>query len=172
MRKDTGFTIIELLVVICIIAIVLAITVPAYLTYIPTYRLNSAVEELQGSMQTARVKAIKEAASVCVSVNAGTETCTVFLDNGAGGGTPNNKAQDGTEATIKTLTMPRGIDIYDVTFSGNVARFNSRGLPSTLADTGSIRLRTGPQGRYRAVVVNIAGRPAIRTSKDNGSTWN
>ena len=169
MRKDTGFTIIELLVVICIIAIVLAITVPAYLTYIPTYRLNSAVEELQGSMQTARVKAIKEAASVCVSVNTGTETCTVFLDNGAGGGTPNNKAQDGTETTIKILTMPRGIDIYDVTFSGNVAQFNSRGLPT---NTGSIRLRNGPQGRYRAVFVSIAGMPAIRTSKDNGSTWN
>lgn len=171
MRKDTGFTIIELLVVICIIAIVLAITVPAYLTYIPTYRLNSAVEELQGSMQTARVKAIKEATWVCVSVNTGTETCTVFLDNGGadGSGTAGNKAQDGTEATIKTLTMPRSIDIYDVTFSGNVAQFNSRGLPT---NTGSIRLRNGPQGRYRAVFVSIAGMPAIRTSKDNGSTWN
>ena len=169
MRKDSGFSLIELMVVIGIIATVLAITVPAYLTYIPTYRLNSAVEELQGSMQIARVKAIKEAASVCVSVNTGTETCTVFLDNGAGGGTSNNKAQDGTEATIKILTMPRGVDIYDVTFSGNVAQFNSRGLPTNI---GAIRLRNGPQGRYRAVVVNIAGRPAIQTSKDNGATWN
>ena len=169
MRKDSGFSLIELMVVIGIIATVLAITVPAYLTYIPTYRLNSAVEELQGSMQIARVKAIKEAASVCVSVNTGTETCTVFLDNGAGGGTSNNKAQDGTEATIKILTMPRGVDIYDVTFSGNVAQFNSRGLPT---NTGSIRLRNGPQGRYRAVFVSIAGMPAIRTSKDNGATWN
>ena len=172
MRKDTGFTIIELLVVIGIIATVLAITVPAYLTYIPNYRLNSAVDELQGLMQIARVRAIKEAASVCVSVNTGTETCTVFLDNGAGGGTANNKAQDGTEATIKILTMPRGIDIYDVTFSNNAARFNSRGLPGNLANTGSIRLNNGPQGRFRAVVVNIAGRPAIRTSKDNGVSWN
>lgn len=169
MRKNSGFTIIEMLVVIGIIVTVLAITVPAYLTYIPIYRLNSAVEELQGSMQIARVKAIKEAASVCVSVNTGTETCTVFLDNGAGGGTANNKAQDGTEATIKILTMPKGVDIYNVTFSGNVAQFNSRGLPT---NTGSIRLRNALQGRYRAVFVSIAGMPAIRTSKDNGATWN
>jgi len=163
MRKDSGFSLIELMIVIAIIVTVLAITVPAYLAYIPIYRLNSAVEELQGSMQTARVKAIKEAASVCVSVNTGTETCTVFLDNGAGGGTPNNKAQDGTETTIKILTMPRGIDIYDVTFPGNVAQFNSRGLPT---NPGSIQLRNSPQGRWRAVFVNIAGRPAIRTSTD------
>ena len=169
MRKDTGFTIIELLVVIGIIATVLAITVPAYLTYIPNYRLNSAVDELQGSMQIARVKAIKEATCVCVSVNTGTETCTVFLDNGAGGGTPNNRAQDGTEATIKILTMPRGVDIYDVTFSNNVAQFNTRGLPT---NTGSVRLRTGLQGRYKAVTLSIAGRPGIKISKDNGATWN
>ena len=158
MRKDTGVTIIELLVVIGIIATVLAITVPAYLTYIPNYRLNSAVDELQGSMQIARVKAIKEATWVCVSVNTGTETCTVFLDNGAGGGTPNNRAQDGTEATIKILTMPRGIDIYDVTFPGNVAQFNSRGLPTNI---GKIHLRTGLQGRHKAVTLSIAGRPGI-----------
>lgn len=176
MRKNSGFTLIELMIVIAIIATVLAITVPAYLTYIPAYRLNSAVEELQGSMQIARVRAIKEAASVCVSVDTGTETCTVFLDNGGpdGTGTADSNKQEGTEATIKILTMPRGIDIYDVTFTSNnnVARFNSRGLPPNLSYAGAIRLRTGLQGRYRAVVVNIAGRPAIRTSKDNGTTWN
>jgi len=59
MRKNSGFTLVELMVTIAIIAIVSAITIPGYMSWLPNYRLRSAVLDLEGNIQWTRLQAIK-----------------------------------------------------------------------------------------------------------------
>ena len=59
MRKDSGFTLIELIVIIAIVAIFAAIAVPNFLSYMPKYRLNGAARQVMGDLMAARMKAVK-----------------------------------------------------------------------------------------------------------------
>ncbi len=56
----SGFTLIEMLVVITVLAIMSAIAVPASQNIYNSYQLKGAVRQLYSDMQTARLKAIKE----------------------------------------------------------------------------------------------------------------
>ncbi len=60
MRKDSGFTLIELMVVIAIIATLTAISVPNFLVYLPNARLKSAARDLYSNMQLAKMGSIKQ----------------------------------------------------------------------------------------------------------------
>ena len=60
MRDNTGFTLIELMVVIAVIATLTAISVPNFLAYLPNARLKSAARELYSNMQLAKMGAIKQ----------------------------------------------------------------------------------------------------------------
>ena len=46
MRKNSGFTLIELMVVIALIVVLSAIAIPNYIAWLPKYRLNSAVDDV------------------------------------------------------------------------------------------------------------------------------
>jgi len=59
-KKNTGFTLIELMIAIAIISIVSIIAVPNFNDVIPRYRLKAAARDLQANMQKARLQAIKE----------------------------------------------------------------------------------------------------------------
>ena len=155
MKKNAGFTLVELLIVIAIMGIIAAVTIPGYLAFIPNYRLRAAAEELQGDIQFAKIRAIKLGVVVSIRVNTATDTYTMFVDNGAGANTGNG-ALDGDEgAPIKTATMPSGIDITGVTFTNNAVQFNSRGLPFNWND-GEVSIRN-ERGRTTAVSVDEAG---------------
>jgi prepilin-type N-terminal cleavage/methylation domain-containing protein len=58
-RKESGFSLLELMIVIAIIAILAAITVPNVLSWLPGKRLRYAADELYGNLQYAKMMAIK-----------------------------------------------------------------------------------------------------------------
>ncbi len=60
MRDNTGFTLIELMVVIVVIATLTAIAVPNFLAYLPNARLKRAARELYSNMQLSKMGAIKQ----------------------------------------------------------------------------------------------------------------
>jgi type IV fimbrial biogenesis protein FimT len=76
MKRQTGFTITELMVVVAIVAILMGIGVPSYRYITNSYRMSAEVNGLLGDLQYARSEAIKEGQTVtaCVSTN-GTQ-CT------------------------------------------------------------------------------------------------
>ena len=158
MKKDAGFSMVELLVVLGIIAALAAVTIPGFLAYIPNYRLNAATQELLGDIQMAKLRAVKKGVVVSIRVNTATDSYTMFVDDGAGANYGNG-AIDAGEETIKTVTMPTGISIVSTTFTADAVQFNSRGLPFNW-NVGQIDIRNR-KNRTNTIEVFTAGSAQI-----------
>ena len=75
-----GFTLIELMVTIAVLAIISAIAYPSFTSLMNSNRLTAAANDLVGDLQTARSEAIRRNARVTVCASADNTTCS-----GAGG---------------------------------------------------------------------------------------
>ena len=58
-NKQSGFTLIELMVIIAIMAVSAGIAIPNFLSYMPKHRLNGAARQVMGDLMAARMKAVK-----------------------------------------------------------------------------------------------------------------
>jgi type IV fimbrial biogenesis protein FimT len=156
MKRDDGFSFIELLAVLVILGVLTAITVPGFLAFIPNYRLNAAAQEMLGDIQLAKLRAIKQGNVVAVAVDVATDTYSIFVDNGAGANFANG-VHDGDEPDVfKTVSMPSTIDITAINFSENAVHFNSRGLLFSDDGDEQITIRNG-KGDTRTITVTLAG---------------
>lgn len=68
-QKDSGFTLIEMMVTVAVAAILLSIAVPSFTQLIDKKRLESAAESLYVDLQFARSEAIKRNKTIRVSFN-------------------------------------------------------------------------------------------------------
>jgi type IV fimbrial biogenesis protein FimT len=136
MRNNSGFTILEMMVVIGIAAIMAAIAVPGFIGWFANYRLRSGAEEIQSTLQLARLTAIKQNKAATVSFNTGNETYTASV-----GG-----------QTFRSGQMPAGINIDSVSGSGFV-QFDSQGVAASAVDI----VVKNQQSKSKTVSVKLAG---------------
>jgi type IV fimbrial biogenesis protein FimT len=169
-KKYSGFTLMELMVALAIMAILAGIAIPGFAIFLPNYRLKGAAKDIFSVMQGAKLTAVKENADVVVWFDKDADTYRAYLDNGAGAtGVAGNRTQDGTEKTLIDGILPDDVDMYNYLFSSwvNQTSFNSKGLAD--GGWGHVYLRNN-RNRYMRVAVGIAGNLKIEKSTD-GSSW-
>ena len=106
MAKGKGFTLIELIVVICVIAIITSISMPPLLRWRTDANLRGAASNLAGDLEMAKVRAIRENAYVAVLL--GSDGYTIFVDEcefGRLGQGMANSSQLHPDAIERSLTI-------------------------------------------------------------------
>jgi len=161
MKRDSGLTLVELMVVISIIAIMSAVAIPNLISWLPNYRLNGAAREVLSAIELARLTAVRENASVAVTFTPGNAAYHLWVDNGEGGGGANDFTQNGTERTLRGGPMPPSIAMSSAVFGASSSfRFNGTGLP----------LRTdGSPGGGAVVLTNSKGKTLTVTLSSGGN---
>lgn len=156
MKQTGGFTLLELMVVICILALLGATSTPAILSWMQGRKIGSASRDVLAAMQAARLRAVKERANAVVSFNLANDTFEAFVDDGTGGGTAANNLQDGSEVIFKSNELV-AVDLTGANFGGNTfVVFTSRGF----ADSGTVTIQDG-NGNQRQITVSSTGSSEI-----------
>lgn len=124
-----GFTLPEMLIVLCIMMVMTLIAVPTFMNLLPEMRLNSSARQVYMAFARARQGAVTQNTDACVKFSQANKTIHAWLDNGPGSAR-GNSAKDASEPYVFEGVMDEGVSIaffypYD-TFT-----FNARGLPKT-----------------------------------------
>lgn len=180
-----GVTLIELLIVVAISAILLAVGVPMFSTFVDRNRVAAEVNELIADLALARSEALARRGRVgmCASANptAAGATCAagawttgwiVYVDNGATIG-----ARDAGEEIIRvhtpgapgiTVTPNLAITGIYVTSDGTVFDSTSSPLGAMgTADPLRFNVAGSDNANRRTVCVNASGRARVSTTWDS-----
>lgn len=166
-RWQTGFTLVELMVTIAVMAVVLSIAVPSYQNLVIGGRLTAGANDLVVALNLARHEALRRGQRVSVCPSSDGNDCAasggweqgyiVFSDSGTTG------SVDGTDTVIRR--QPGLASGYTAAGNGNVdtyVSFTSSGIPrlaSNAFQAGTISLcAPGSSGLSRAVVLSKMGR--------------
>ncbi len=175
-KRNSGFTLVEMMVVVSIAAILISIAVPSYSALIKSNRLSSGTNEFISALLLARSEALKRSTSVSVCASTDQASCSsgtdfskgwvIFTDCDADGSIDSATCPDidgdGTlddEETIKVHDSLNGLSIEDsgspkknfvsYTFAGRSAAitFDIKAKGSTSADK---QIKTSMTGRVRS----------------------
>ncbi|MEW6079311.1 MAG: GspH/FimT family pseudopilin [Thermodesulfobacteriota bacterium] len=148
MRNKSGFSLMELMVVIAIIGIVSALTVPNLITWRNNAQLSRGARQIYSDLQDARKIAIKNNTVITVNFDAGSESYTILR-----GG-----------SVLATRNMPPGINIEGAVFTalGNVASFDSLGFGRDFFSADNSGAVTISRSGGRTVTIDVSSGGSIR----------
>jgi Tfp pilus assembly protein FimT len=151
MRKRSGFTLMQLVLVMVLLAIMAAAGVPNFLSWLPKYRLKSAARDLYSNLQLAKMSAVR----------ANTKCRVQYYKN------PDRYSIDLLNKTIRLSDYGSGIRFQgpnDQTFAVPAITFNSRGT----SNSGYAYLtNSGNTGYYRVGPLTSG---AVKLQKWSGGT--
>ncbi len=165
MGSDKGFTLIEVLIVLAIIAIGSAVAAPMMKDFAARYRLRGAARDITSTLQLIRLEAVKRKVNCVMTfsqpINGDTYDYVAFVDS------DEDWVYDSGEAILARVNFDDSIsidaDAGGVTFINNAVSkravaFNSRGFPREpggvlLADDRKVNLKNDIAGKKQVVVV-------------------
>ena len=182
MRRNSGFTLIEVIIVIAIMAVISAIAVPNFLSWIPQKRLVSASDELFSNLLYTKMQAIKNNVDWAVTFNYSAQSYTISSDYG-GSNTPvkivnlssygsgvrygmGNATQTVSNGSLANDTLANASDGVTYASPSNIVFFTSRG---TAGNLGYVYLTNDFKSSVAVGTPVLAGVVAQRVW--SGSTW-
>lgn len=174
MKRAPGFTLIEMMVTIAIMAILLAIGIPSFQQLIINNRIVTNTNDLIADLAMARSEALKKGGSVVVTVCASTDgaSCSgandwsgghlVFVDAGSVG------SVDSGDVVLRKMGAVEGLTVTASGFSttGYLAYRSSGAVTSTQLGTFTV-CKSGYLGRI--VTVSPIGRSSVAQTTGNCS---
>lgn len=156
MRTRAGFTMIELMMVIAIVAVLAAVTAPAMRDFVDSQVIKTPASDLYSSLVLARSEAIKRNGPVDVE--------PLTTDWGQGWQV---KVQAGGLVLRDQQAYPR------VTVAASLAgkvTYGSNGRLATSAATFRVMASGNTSIKMRCVSVDASGRPNVRVDRDTDQT--
>lgn len=122
--RQSGFSMIELLVVIVIATILLGAALPAMQKHTGTSKLIQATDEVASSLKLARQRAVSTGSRVVVQFDRTNSRFYLFDD-------PNeSNTRDGNETMSGPFSMPKGVAMAEVGFANSRVIFGALGAAS------------------------------------------
>ena len=158
--NNRGFTLPEVMIVLCIMVVMTLIAVPAFMNLLPGMRLNSSARQVFMAMARARQGAVSSNTDAYVKFDTNDNSIKVWLDNGPDAATGNG-AKDASEPYIFEGVTDDGVT-FAFRYPSDTAGFNSRGLPITGGYYLSNYLAyflwlQNSEGTYKSIIVNPVG---------------
>ena len=184
MKKNSGFTLVELMITLAIVGILLLVGVPSLKTFMQSNQLIASTNELLSALHVARSEAIKlnTRVSICDSSNGTSCGLTGDWSNGwivfvdAGGNLTNTGLPCTAANTDCLLRVHDGIPDNQLSVSGLDANsaaitsftFTARGMPKDVAgisESGTFSICSFDDSNNvigsRAVVLSLSGRVRV-----------
>jgi type IV fimbrial biogenesis protein FimT len=149
-----GFTLIELMVAIAVLAILLAIAVPSFYNVLLGSKLGGYANELVGSVNVARSEAIKRNAQITLCVSSNGTSCTT---GGWESGWLVLNAATG-EIILRQPAATSGIQITDTLTGAISIAFTPTGVGATQATLRVCRATPSVGPQERVVTISATGR--------------
>lgn len=167
-NRNAGFTLLEVIIAMALVAILSAISVLSLAFYIPGLRLKSAAQEINVQIQKARLEAIRTSRTCHVEfyrvIDGITYGPVVWVDD------DDDSALDANEIIFRVELVEGSPGVWEVrqyggirynnafggdgaTFAGNRLSFNQRGVSDK---SGSVHL-INARGQTRQILVTLGG---------------
>ncbi len=157
-----GFTLVELMVTIAVIAIIAAVAVPAMQSLINSNRLSGMAEEVTTSLQLARSEAVRRNARVTVCASADGTTCT----NTTSWSRWIVTGRDNTTGETDVIRDQAVAGTLQLSGPADGIRFNPSGLIRAQQSLTVCMPTDNPADNQRIVSVLVSG--SVNASKNNG----
>jgi prepilin-type N-terminal cleavage/methylation domain-containing protein len=152
MKTDKGFSLIELMVVIALIAIMAGIAVPNFQTYMKNRRLSGAASQLFVDLMNARMQAVSQNMKIIVSLENNHQYKIIRDLNG------NGTIDAGEDGPLKDIHP----DYYDVTFAAASSGFNPIFNANGTGMQGTINISSSSISTTKTITMSTAGRIKVQ----------
>ncbi|MEC5399777.1 GspH/FimT family pseudopilin [Uliginosibacterium sp. H1] len=179
MRTARGFSLIELMVTVTVLALLLAAALPNFREYLNNSRVRAVASEVHDGLQYARMEAIRrnESVTFCMAAATGTGWDVLTGTSCTGGTSLRSRPASASDASSVTLS-PTSLT---VTFSGTGRRAAAAaGTTLTTLDVGwsgtcgddcvSMRVEVSAGGMIRNCSQNITSGPQACTASASASS--
>jgi len=144
MESAAGFTLMEMMVTIAIIAIISVVALPSFIGRLPARCLESAAGEVSNAIQIARLTAVKENVQATLLLDVNAESYSITVDGN----------------TVRRGNLPAGVDLMAVNLTGQAVPaagglvvFDSRGFPTPPVDV----VLQNTTGTTWTIQINLTG---------------